>query len=392
MHGQEQTRVRKHNRSAALPWHICVSQVYRIGAILPSVLQSWITDPTGVPMPVNTRRRLRTAFLLMLVCVPVALCYEFVESTLAEDVEGKISFVGLIIGIVLALPLALFEESRFDERMRRLPFAVAVIVKSLAYIGSLLAVFMTTGLLAGLLQGLQMQDFWTSVTELDYYLQTAVGFVLYIIIVFFRQLDRLLGPGMLLRYMVGKYHRPRLEARIFMFLDLKSSTALGEELDRETYYGLVNEFFRDISGPVLDRDGEIYEYVGDEAVITWKEDLGIKDANCIGVFFDIDRVIEKKRQSYLDRFGVAPEYKAGVHMGEVVAAEIGDLKKALVFNGDVLNTGARIQGECGRLEKRLLSSAALFNRLTLPEGWTAEEMGPTNLRGKSTPVELVAFA
>jgi adenylate cyclase len=343
-------------------------------------------------MPMNTRRRLRTAFLLMLVCVPVALCYEFIESTLNEGVEGQISFVGLTIGIVLALPLALFEESGFDERMRRLPFAVAVIVKSLAYIGSLLAAFMTLGLLFGLLQGLRMQDFWTSVTEHEYYLQTAVGFVLYIIIVFFRQLDRLLGPGMLLRYMAGRYHRPRLETRIFMFLDLKSSTALGEELDRETYYGLVNEFFRDISGPVLDHDGEIYEYVGDEAVITWKEGLGIKDANCIRVFFDIDRVIEKKKQSYLDRFGVAPEYKAGVHIGEVVAAEIGDLKKALVFNGDVLNTGARIQAECGRLKKRLLLSAALFKRLSLPEGGTAEEMGPTILRGKSEPVELVAFA
>ena len=119
---------------------------------------------------------------------------------------------------------------------------------------------------------------------------------------FFRQLDRLLGPGLLLRYILGRYHRPRREARIFMFLDLKSSTTLGEELDSEAYYGLVNEFFRDISGPVLDSDGEIYEYVGDEAVITWEEKRGIKDANCLRVFFDIDRVIEGKKQSYLDRF------------------------------------------------------------------------------------------
>ena len=90
--------------------------------------------------------------------------------------------------------------------------------------------------------------------------------------------------------------------------------------------------------------GEIYEYVGDEVVLTWKEERGIKDANCIRVFFDIDSVIEKKTQRYLDQFGVVPEYKAGVHVGEVMTAEIGDLKRGLVFNGDVLNTGARIQG------------------------------------------------
>ena len=343
-------------------------------------------------MAANATRRLRTAFILMLVCIPVSLSYEFIESALNETVDASVSFVGVFVGIVLALPLALLEESGFDERMRRLPFSVAVITKSLVYVGSLLAVFMFSGLVFGLLQGLHMEDFWASLAEPGYYFQTAAGFVLYLVIVFFRQLDRLLGPGVLLRYILGRYHRPRREARIFMFLDLKSSTALGDELEGETYYELINEFFRDISGPVLDSDGEIYEYVGDEAVITWREERGIKDANCIRVFFDIDRVIEKKRQSYLDRFGVAPEYKAGVHMGEVVAAQIGDLKKALVFNGDVLNTGARIQAECSRLDRRLLSSATLFERLTLPEGWTAEPVGPATLRGKSEPVELVAFA
>ena len=132
--------------------------------------------------------------------------------------------------------------------------------------------------------------------------------------------------------------------------------------------------------------------MGDEVVLTWREERGIKDVNCLRVFFDIDSIIEKKRQRYLDRFGVVPEYKAGVHVGEVMTAEIGDLKRGLVFNGDVLNTGARIQGECARLQRRLVASADLFARLTLPDGWTAEEMGSVTLRGKSEPLELVAFA
>jgi adenylate cyclase len=185
-------------------------------------------------MPVNTRRRIRTALLLMLVCIPVALSYEFLDSVLADDTSGKVSFVGVFIGVVLAFPLAVLEESRFDERMRRLPFSVAVLVKSFVYVGSILAVFLLSGLLIGLLQGLRMDDFWASMADPDYYVQTAIGFFLYLTIVFFRQLDRLLGPGMLLRYMLGRYHRPRPEARVLMFLDLKYKTALGEEFDRET--------------------------------------------------------------------------------------------------------------------------------------------------------------
>ncbi len=336
-------------------------------------------------MTANTVRRLRTAIIITMVCIPVSLSYEFIS-------DGKISVIGLVIGIVLAMPLALLEESTFDERMRRLPFSVAILAKALTYIGSLVVVFTSVGLVFGLLQGLTMDDFWASFSDPDLAKQVGTGFALYVIIVFFRQLDRLLGPGVLLRYPLGRYHRPGREARIFMFLDLKSSTSLAEELGHEDYLDFVNEFFRDISGPVLDNAGEIYEYVGDEVVLTWKEELGLKDANCLQVFFDIDAMIERKRQRYLDRFGVVPEYKAGVHVGEVMTAQIGDLKRGLVFNGDVLNTGARIQGECARLGRRLVSSADLFERLTLPDGWTAEEMGPAMLRGKSEPLELVAFA
>ena len=336
-------------------------------------------------MTANTARRFRTAILIMMVCIPVSLSYEFIDT-------GVISVIGLVIGIALAMPLALLEESRFDERMRRLPFSVAVLAKSLTYIGSLVVVFQSVGLVVGLMEGLTMEDFWASFTEPNFYLQVGAGFVLYVVIVFFRQLNRLFGPGVLLRYLLGRYHRPRREARIFMFLDIKSSTSLAEQLGHEAYLAFINEFFRDISGPVLDNGGEIYEYVGDEVVLTWKEERGIKDANCIRVFFDIDSVIEKKTQRYLDQFGVVPEYKAGVHVGEVMTAEIGDLKRGLVFNGDVLNTGARIQGECARLGRRLLSSADLFARLTLPDGWSAEEMGSVTLRGKSEPLKLVAFA
>ena len=336
-------------------------------------------------MTANTARRFRAAILIMMVCIPVALAYEFIDT-------GLISVIGLVIGILLAMPLALLEGSTFDERMRRLPFSVALMVKSLTYIGSLVAVFSSAGLVFGLLQGLTMEDFWASFAEPELRRQVAAGFVLYVIIVFFRQLDRILGPGVLLSYLLGRYHRPHREDRIFMFLDLKSSTSLAEELGHEAYLGLINEFFRDISGPVLDSAGEIYEYVGDEVVLTWKEERGLKDANCIRVFFDIDTMIEKRKQRYLDRFGIVPEYKAGVHVGEVMTAEIGDLKKGLIFNGDVLNTGARIQGECARLGRRLVSSADLFERLDLPDEWTAEAMGPVVLRGKAEPLELVAFA
>jgi adenylate cyclase len=320
-----------------------------------------------------------------MVCVPVAMAYEWIDS-------GVVSGVGVAIGVALAMPLILLEESGFDRRLRRLPFSTALIVKALTLIGSVAGVFMATSLVQGYRAGLTMSDFWEATLSPGFFRELAAGFALYLVIVFFRQLDRLLGPGVLLRYVLGRYHRPRRETRIFMFLDLKSSTSLAETLGPETYYGIVNEFFRDLATPVLDSSGEIYEYVGDEAVLTWTEDQGLREANCIRVFFDLAARIDQRREAYLERFGAVPDFKAGVHLGEVITAEIGDLKKSLVFNGDVLNTGSRIEGQCNQLGKRLLASSELVERLVLPPEWVAEDMGEVRLRGKSEPIRLVALA
>ena len=41
---------------------------------------------------------------------------------------------------------------------------------------------------------------------------------------FILSISEKLGQGVLLNYLLGKYHSPKVETRIFMFLDLTSST------------------------------------------------------------------------------------------------------------------------------------------------------------------------
>jgi adenylate cyclase len=333
----------------------------------------------------HTKWRVESAARVTVSCVAVSMVYELVDTS-------AVSFAALYVGVGLAMPLILLEETGFDRRMRRLSFTAALLARTLTYLGSIAAVFMSVGFVAGYLEGRTLAEFRDFIVSADFGRQLAAGFGVYLVIVFFRQLDRLLGPGVLVKYLSGRYHAPRREARIFMFMDLKSSTSLAERLGPERYYGLVNECFRDLATPVLDSGGEIYEYVGDEVVLTWTEDDGVRNANCIRVFFDFADRIQMKKSAYLERFGVVPEFKAGVHVGEVVAAEIGDLKKSLVFNGDVLNTGSRIEGQCNSLGKRLLASSHLVERLSLPSHWMIEDMGEVELRGKAAPLRLHAFA
>lgn len=333
----------------------------------------------------HTKWRLESAARIAVTCVAVSYVYEAIDNR-------AVSFAGLYVGLGLAMPLVLLEESGFDRRMRRLPFSAALIARAITYLVALAAAFMTAAFVNGFVRGQSLAEFREFVLGVALRREMAAGFVLYLAIVFVRQLDRLLGPGVLGRYLTGRYHRPRSESRIFMFMDLRGSTSLAERLGPQDYYALVNECFRDLATPVLDSSGEIYEYVGDEVVLTWTEKQGLRDANCIRVFFDFQARITRKRQAYLDRFGVVPEFKAGVHCGEVVTAEIGDLKRSLVYNGDVLNTGARIERQCNALGKRLLASRDLVARLQVPPDWTTQDMGEVELRGKAAPLGLVAFA
>ncbi|MEP7170428.1 MAG: adenylate/guanylate cyclase domain-containing protein, partial [Bacteroidota bacterium] len=126
------------------------------------------------------------------------------------------------------------------------------------------------------------------------------------------------------------------------------------------YHRFMNNYFFDIADPIVESKGEIYQYVGDEVVISWKKKKGIKNSNCVECFFRIYRRIESLKEEYMKEFGIVPGFKAGVHIGEAVIGEIGDAKKEIAFMGDVLNTTSRIQAQAKAWNKPLLISEDLF--------------------------------
>lgn len=328
------------------------------------------------------RHQLRAALAVIGTCTASGMIYQPVTS-------GELTPAGPITGALVALPLVAFEVL-FPLRLgRRWPFAASVLAKALLYLALILLVFLATTFAYGLLYGLTLRDFREAAWSGETVGKVGTTFGIYVAVIFFQQLDRLLGPGTLVRYLFGRYHRPRREERIFLFLDLKDSTSIAERLDVAAYYALLNDFFHDIARPVLATGATIYQYVGDEVVLTWPMERGLHDARCVRVLYEIDEEVRRNGPYYLARYGLVPEYKAGLHGGEVIRAEIGDLKRDLVYSGDVLNTTARIQAECNRLGARLLVSSELSERLTLPPGVEAERLGEIPLRGKRLAIGLV---
>lgn len=186
----------------------------------------------------------------------------------------------------------------------------------------------------------------------------------------------------------GKYHTPKEEKRIFMFLDLNSSTSIAESLGNEKYHQFIRDFFADITNPILNNQGSIYQYVGDEVVIQWQYKEGMAGENCIQCFYDIKACIESNSRKYLQRYGYVPSFKAGIHSGTVIAGEIGIMKRDLTYSGDVLNTASRIQGMCREFQAELIASSDLLRDINLSTKYTAETLGVMKLRGKEREVTL----
>lgn len=202
------------------------------------------------------------------------------------------------------------------------------------------------------------------------------------------QVSRKLGPGVLLNWITGKYHSPLEETRIFMFLDLKDSTTLAERLGNLEFSALVKDFFADMTRPAMKTGAEVSHYIGDEAVLSWQVERGMLQANCLRFFFLMADSIAARAAYYQGRYGVVPGFKAGVHIGAVVATEVGEIKSEIVFHGDVMNTTARITGLCSPLGRDLLISKELIDAMGAPEGFAFEPFGAQQLKGKEQAVEV----
>ncbi len=208
------------------------------------------------------------------------------------------------------------------------------------------------------------------------------------LISFVRMVSQKFGPGILWNMFIGRYRNPREELRVFMFLDLKSSTTIAEKLGHIKFSRLIQQCFADLTSVVTKHKVEIYQYVGDEAVLSWPLEKGIEDNHCIHCYFDYMEVLASKSDHYENEFGLQPFFKAGVHLGKVIVAEVGLIKREIAYHGDVLNTTARIQSQCNKFQQQLLVSEQLWKRMKPDQQLQSQHLGEELLKGKKTAVTI----
>jgi adenylate cyclase len=305
----------------------------------------------------------------------------------------------VILGIFGGITGGYILVFKMNSRYRQKSFAYGIINSSILFIVSYLGLAVFGLFFMNFIYFLFQDDFmpaiikaWNNLlTNLEtpsFFVTMTVWAFIVSFTQFMLQVNDKFGPGVLWKFITGKYYHPRQEERIFMFLDLNSSTSIAEKIGSKKFFELLKEFYNDITEPITSSQGEIYQYVGDEVVVTWSIDKGISGNNCLLCFFKIGEVIEAKSKYYLEKYDILPSFKAGMHLGEATVGEIGVIKKDIVFSGDVLNTTSRIQKECINQNVSILLSSDLLQRMPMNGEYEKIPLGEIQLRGKEEKVAL----
>ncbi len=339
-------------------------------------------------MVVDERLRLLAPTLLSYVMIAAAIGapYGYATSIAAgAGLHGLIrgAVTGVLIGTAVSW-LSFFVLQAPGSRLARTSFMVIVAVRSLVY----LVVFLVAMAIGQLLIPNHPPARPISISGDDVLFCFAATFV----VSFLFEVSGLLGQNVLLSFVTGRYHRPKVEQRVFLIMDMKNSTAAAERLGEVDFHRLLNRLVTDLSGPIVLHHGRIYKYVCDELIATWPLAQGLKDAACVRACFAALARLAAHKADYEREFGITAQMRAALNCGQVVVGEMGSIKKEIALSGDALNTTARLVDACRERGETVIASAELLDGLTLPPGIAARSLGLIRLRGKEQAIGLCALA
>jgi len=346
--------------------------------------------------PSVRRFRLRAVLIIAAFWSAIDVVVVLVFDTLKQNDRFTILLLRETIVFLSSVLMSYFLVVDLRRRLRNYNFLFSLFIKSLvliaaAFIINLILYTLNSFSIFGTHLNEAFHHFHSDYADTRSIFQKIIYWlVLFLVTQLLFELNEKYSPGVFLDILMGKYVNPKIERRIVMFIDLKDSTPIAEKLGSQKYFLFIREFIYNISNALIEFDGRIYQYVGDEIVVSWSDNLQNR-RKCILSLFKAHRMLQREQKNFMRRYKVAPEFRAGIHVGEVTVGEIGVIKKDLAMSGDTMNTAARIRSATAELNNDILLSKDFIEDMGLRD-WQVQSIGMVELKGKANEIELFALA
>ena len=301
----------------------------------------------------------------------------------------------LIVSVPIGFAIAFFEtqSTEFRRKHRRTQFWFYLLYRTFRVTSWFIVLFFFIMVIVRWLKintdetifPHSLHDFFTTRKVFEF---LGIALIISLVSNFLDELHRKLGRDAIYNIVFGKYHQVKQEDRLFLFIDLNHSTEIAEEMGEMEFSHFLQDYYYDISEPIARYFGRIYQYVGDEVVVTWSLKKGVKFGLCIRCFFAIQKQIRRYQEQYQKRYGRVPEFKASLHGGNIVVSEVGKYKSEIAYHGDVLNTTARMLSKCHELNADFIISDFIVERVEMPKYLKVDPLGSFQLKGKQQEIEL----
>jgi adenylate cyclase len=335
-------------------------------------------------MDARLERKLRLFAAIIAVGTIAGLAVNFAQG----PTSPSSMVVGSADGLLTSVTIGGVELFVLDGMMRvwlgELSFTTNLLVRSAIYAAILTVIqFSQPGeIIAGLPQRTSGNDFWVGLID------AAVISVLMNLVF---GIANIIGPRALLNFITGRYHSPVEENRFVLFVDIAGSTGLAERLGGIAIHRLLDRTFRLLTLAVVDYRGEVLNYVGDEVIVTWSERGGAIDCRPLRCFVAMRDALLRASSQLEREFGAAPRIRGSLHFGPVIVGEIGDVKRAIVFNGDVMNTAARLEALSREVEGGFIASRTAMERFGSALPVPVCDLGRLAIRGRVDGIDVVGL-
>jgi class 3 adenylate cyclase len=287
-----------------------------------------------------------------------------------------------LIGLAVGLLEEFYVQSHQGNWLRNMHPLLSIPV----YVAIIFVFYLALAHITRFLFG-RLDDLPTLYRRLPYVL---IFFTMYSVVgVLTMRIVHFIGLENLFHLMVGTYHRPIQERKILLFLDINESTALGERLGALSMRSLVGKFLVDVSQPVTDNGGEIYLYKGDGLIAVWSWSAATKGDVILKTVDEMFNAIERKRDGYEKLFGAVPNFRIGIHGGDVVVSEQGDTKRSIGIYGDPINIAARMEEAARAHGVRCVLSGDVADALANRD--RIHHLGEEAFKGISTAVRVCEY-